>query len=62
LLRGGHNLLPLLISLAAWLGVVLPWLIRWRVWTPRQHAAGMYRGLIAWAITDISLLVILWPG
>jgi 1,4-dihydroxy-2-naphthoate octaprenyltransferase len=61
LLLDGHNPLPLLISLAAWLGVVLPWLVRWKHLSPRQHEAGMYRGLIAWAITDISLLLMLWP-
>ena len=61
LLRNEQNPLPLLVSLIAWLGVVLPWLRRWKAWSPKQHEAGMYRGLIAWAITDISLLVMLWP-
>jgi lycopene elongase/hydratase (dihydrobisanhydrobacterioruberin-forming) len=60
-LKTGQSALPLLLSLAAWLGVLLPWLRRWRAWSPRQHEAGMYRGLIAWAVTDISLLVLLWP-
>ncbi len=52
--------LPLLLSLAAWLGVLLPWMARWRRWTDAQHEAGMYRGLVAWAITDVSLLALLW--
>ena len=30
--------------------------------TSRQHEAGMYRGLVAWAITDISLLALMWPA
>jgi 4-hydroxybenzoate polyprenyltransferase len=62
LLRGGQDPRPLILSLAAWLGVVLPWLLRWQTMTPRQHEAGMYRGLVAWAITDVSLLVLLWPA
>jgi len=57
---GGHSL-PLVISLAAWLTVLLPWLARWRSWTPHQHEAGMYRGLAAWAVTDVSLLILMWP-
>jgi lycopene elongase/hydratase (dihydrobisanhydrobacterioruberin-forming) len=61
LLRSGRNPLPLLVSLAAWLGVILPWLRRWKTWSARQHEAGMYQGLIAWAITDVSLLAMLWP-
>ena len=59
--QSGRNPLPLLLSLAAWLGVLLPWWARWRHWTPAQHEAGMYRGLAAWAITDLSILALLWP-
>lgn len=61
LLRNGQNPFPLLVSFGAWLGVLLPWLMGWKTWSPKQHEAGMYRGLVAWAITDISLLVMLWP-
>ncbi|MFN7957526.1 MAG: UbiA family prenyltransferase [Holophagaceae bacterium] len=51
----------LLPSLLGWLGVLLPWLRSWRTWTDRQHEAGMYWGLAAWALTDLSLLSLLWP-
>jgi lycopene elongase/hydratase (dihydrobisanhydrobacterioruberin-forming) len=57
----GRTALPLLISLVAWMAVLLPWWARWRQWTPRQHEAGMYRALAAWAVTDVSLLALLWP-
>ena len=60
-LQAGRNPLPLLLSLAAWLGVLLPWAFRWRSMAQRQHEAGMYRALGAWAITDISILILLWP-
>jgi chlorophyll synthase len=60
-LQCGRNPLPLLISLACWLGVLVPWWARWRRWTLHQHEAGMYRALAAWAITDLSLLALLWP-
>jgi hypothetical protein len=33
----------------------------WRTWTDDQHERGMYWGLGAWAITDLSLLALLWP-
>lgn len=48
-------------SLAAWLAVLLPWLKGWRTWTDSRHEAGMYWGLGAWAVTDLSLLVLMWP-
>ncbi len=48
-------------SLAAWLAVALPWLARWRRMSGPQHEAGMYQGLAAWAVTDLSLLALLWP-
>ena len=60
-LLSGRNPLPLLVSLAAWLGVLLPWWAQWRHWTVHQHENGMYRCLAAWAITDVSILILLWP-
>lgn len=53
--------LGLLPSAAAWLLVLVPWMVRWRVWSDAQHEAGMYRGLAAWAVTDLGLLILLWP-
>jgi 1,4-dihydroxy-2-naphthoate octaprenyltransferase len=60
-LKHGANPAFLGISLAAWLAVLVPWRLRWQRWTDAQHEAGMYRGLLAWGITDISLLILLWP-
>jgi 4-hydroxybenzoate polyprenyltransferase len=60
-LSQSRNPLFLLPSLTAWLGVLLPWLAGWRQWTDRRHEAGMYWGLAAWAVTDVSLLALLWP-
>jgi 4-hydroxybenzoate polyprenyltransferase len=57
----GRSALPLGLSLAAWAAVILPWLRGWRTWTDHQHEAGMYWGLAAWAVTDLSLLARLWP-
>ena len=57
----GRSSLLLLPSLLAWLAVLIPWLRGWRTWTDHQHEAGMYRGLAAWAVTDLSLLYLLWP-
>ncbi len=60
-LAKGRNPGFLAISLGAWLAVLLPWLARWRTWSDHRHEAGMYWGLGAWAVTDLSLLVLLWP-
>lgn len=51
----------LALSLAAWLVVLVPWLIRWKAWSSKEHEAGMYRALAAWAVTDVSLLLLMWP-
>lgn len=57
----GANPLWLGGSLAAWLLVLLPWRLGWDRWTDARHEAGMYRGLMAWAVTDLTLLGLLWP-
>ena len=57
----GRSALPLGGSLLAWMAVLLPWIRGWRTWTDPQHENGMYRGLAAWAVTDLSLLALLWP-
>lgn len=57
----GRSPWPLGLSLLAWLGVLLPWLARHRTWSDRRHEAGMYWGLAAWAMTDLSLLALMWP-
>jgi len=57
----GRPTLALAPSLFAWLAVLVPWLRGWRTWTDHQHEQGMYWGLGAWAVTDLSLLALLWP-
>jgi len=61
ILAVGRSTLYLAPSLVAWLAVLLPWMKSWRSWTDHQHETGMYWGLGAWAITDLSLLALLWP-
>ncbi|MGH7673195.1 MAG: UbiA family prenyltransferase [Gemmatimonadales bacterium] len=48
----------LLVSLAAWLAVLLPWLARYASWAPVQHQRGMYRALGTWALTDVAVLLV----
>ncbi len=60
-LKAHANPAYLLLSLGAWLGVLIPWRLRWARVTAPQAEAGMYRGLAAWAITDLSVLILLWP-
>lgn len=53
LLRWG----ALAAALAAWAGVLLPWLGRHERMGPDDHQQGMYRALGAWAVTDVAVLV-----
>jgi lycopene elongase/hydratase (dihydrobisanhydrobacterioruberin-forming) len=49
------------LGLAAlgWAMVLLPWLRRHRAMSSREHQRGMYRALLAWAITDV-VVVLTW--
>lgn len=48
----------LLLPLAAWLAVLVPWMMARDRYTPAQHQHGMYRALGAWAVTDLVVLVV----
>jgi len=48
----------LVVPLAAWLGVLLPWRARHAAWSPAQQQRGMYRALAAWAVTDLTVLAV----
>ena len=58
LLQPGARAAALIVSLAAWLVVLLPWYRGHRSWTPAQHHRGMYRALGAWAATDLAVLLV----
>jgi len=47
----------LAVALAAWARVLLPWYRQRDAWTPAQHQRGFYAALVAWAITDLAVLV-----
>ncbi len=48
----------LLVPLAAWLMVLVPWYREHARWTPERHQRGMYQALAAWAITDLVVLAV----
>jgi len=48
--------LALLTAATAWLLLLLPWRLRVHGMTPREHQRGMYRALVAWALTDVAVL------
>lgn len=50
--------MALFIPLAGWAWVLVPWRRGFATWTPAQHQLGMYRGLVAWAVTDIVVLLV----
>ena len=54
----GVKVLPLALPLALWLAVLVPWLARYASWSPAQHQRGMYRALMAWAVTDVVVLLV----
>jgi lycopene elongase/hydratase (dihydrobisanhydrobacterioruberin-forming) len=58
LLDVGTWAVALLVPLAAWLVVLVPWYAGHPHWTPVQHERGMYRALTAWAVTDVTVLVV----
>lgn len=47
----------LALALAAWARVLLPWLRKHEGMTPAEHQAGMYAGLLAWAVTDVVVIL-----
>lgn len=47
----------LIIPLAAWLYLLIPWYSYHETMTPEQHQKGMYDALRAWALTDIAVLL-----
>jgi 4-hydroxybenzoate polyprenyltransferase len=49
--------LVLALAAVAWAGVLIPWLLRWRYLTARDHQHGMYRALFAWALTDLAVVL-----
>ena len=53
----GWRWLALTLAAAAWGAVLVPWLLRWRLMAARDHQRGMYRALIAWAITDVAVVL-----
>jgi len=48
----------LIAPLVLWLAVLLPWLLGYATWSPKQHQRGMYRALAAWAVTDLTVLFV----
>jgi 4-hydroxybenzoate polyprenyltransferase len=53
--------LGLAIAAAAWALVLLPWIRRHRLMGSSEHQRGMYRALLAWAVTDV-VVVLIWGG
>ena len=56
----GHDaraLIALVVALASWLAVLLPWFARAPRMSPLAHKRGMYAALLAWAVTDVAVLL-----
>jgi len=58
LLHVGAKGFTLLLPLVLWLAVLVPWLMDFARWSPKQHQRGMYRALAAWAVTDLTVLFV----
>jgi 4-hydroxybenzoate polyprenyltransferase len=56
----GQSMLRWLVlggAFLVWGAVLLPWRRSFREMIPEQHQRGMYRGLAAWALTDIVVVL-----
>jgi 4-hydroxybenzoate polyprenyltransferase len=53
----GWRWLALGSAALAWALVLLPWLKRHEAMDTREHQRGMYRALLAWAITDVAVVI-----
>ena len=58
LLHVGAKGFTLLLPLVLWLAVLVPLLMDFARWSPKQHQRGMYRALAAWAVTDLTVLFV----
>ena len=47
----------LVIAALGWTTVLLPWLKGYQAMTPADHQRGMYRALLAWAVTDLAVVL-----
>ena len=48
---------PIGLAAAGWGLVLIPWLKNQQRMTDREHQHGMYRALVAWAVTDLAIVV-----
>lgn len=49
--------IALAVAAAAWLVVLIPWIVRAPRMLPAAHKRGMYAALVAWAVTDLAVLI-----
>jgi 4-hydroxybenzoate polyprenyltransferase len=49
--------LALALAATAWCLVLVPWLWRHQGMSAAQHQRGMYRALLAWAVTDLAVVL-----
>ena len=54
---GASRILTLGVAAVAWLAVLLPWIVRGARMSSPAHKRGMYAALLAWAVTDIAILL-----
>jgi lycopene elongase/hydratase (dihydrobisanhydrobacterioruberin-forming) len=55
--HASRPLIALAFAAATWLAVLVPWLVRAPRMSPEAHKRGMYAALLAWAATDIAVLL-----
>ena len=54
---GPTRWLSLAAAMAAWLAVLLPWMRAAPSYDAGQHKRGMYLALLAWAVTDVAVVI-----
>lgn len=53
--EGSWRWLCLVVAAGAWVVVLFPWYRKRDAMSPHEHQVGMYRALVAWAVTDFSV-------
>jgi 4-hydroxybenzoate polyprenyltransferase len=56
--RTGVWMLLYAVAAMGWFVVLVPWYREHERWTTEQHQRGMYRALVAWALTDIATIIV----
>jgi 4-hydroxybenzoate polyprenyltransferase len=56
-LGASRGLVLVAVAAALWFAILIRWMMRARTMSPVEHKRGMYAALLAWAATDVAVLL-----